>query len=252
MATEATERPTYDGFAWIYNRYWNTFTRDFIPVIEQIVLKQLQPGMKVLDLCCGTGTFTAYLVKKGYDVVGLDQSEGMLAYAQQKAPEARFVHADAESFELDDSFQVCFSTYDSLNHIPTLNGLQQTFNRVHQHLTSPGLFVFDLGTEDGFIKHWNHDFFVNDPDCVVLVRGQYDKTIRKATMNIVGFRQVDPEFLSIQESNVWMRQDHQIVEHFYPEDFVRSGLMDAGFRNVEVMPTERFGFEGRKLYLAAK
>ena len=35
----------------------------------------------VLDLCCGTGTLTAMLAARGYDMIGADASEAMLSRA---------------------------------------------------------------------------------------------------------------------------------------------------------------------------
>ena len=50
------------------------------------------PPTRVLDVGCGTGLMTRHL--KG-EVVGLDQSEGMLEIARRRVPTATFVHGDA-------------------------------------------------------------------------------------------------------------------------------------------------------------
>ena len=42
------------------------------------------------DVACGTGNVTLPLVQKGYDVIGVDLSEEMLAVAQQKLGEAGY------------------------------------------------------------------------------------------------------------------------------------------------------------------
>ncbi|MDD2518149.1 MAG: methyltransferase domain-containing protein, partial [Synergistales bacterium] len=43
------------------------------------------PGMKVLDVGCGTGNFSIKLVRLGCDVLGIDISREMLAVAGEKA-----------------------------------------------------------------------------------------------------------------------------------------------------------------------
>ena len=45
---------------------------------------KLQPGMKVLDIGCGTGGSAFYLARKyGVDVLGVDLSSNMLAIANE-------------------------------------------------------------------------------------------------------------------------------------------------------------------------
>ena len=62
------------------------------------VISALQPA-RTLDVACGTGFLTRHL--RG-DVVGLDQSEEMLAIARRQAPRARFVRGDALELPFDD------------------------------------------------------------------------------------------------------------------------------------------------------
>ena len=60
---------------------------------------------KVLDLGCGIGLDSAWLVSQGHSVLAVDHSAGMLAQAQQRVPELSVVHARAEdaldTFEVD-------------------------------------------------------------------------------------------------------------------------------------------------------
>lgn len=68
----------------------------------------LAPGMKLLDLGCGTGRHSVALAKRGLEVTGLDISSGQLAEAEKKARAAgvkvRFIHADAADFTLEERF----------------------------------------------------------------------------------------------------------------------------------------------------
>jgi ubiquinone/menaquinone biosynthesis C-methylase UbiE len=57
----------------------------------EFVLRRLPP-VRTLDVACGTGFATRWL--RG-EVVGLDQSERMLAIARERIPHARFVLGDA-------------------------------------------------------------------------------------------------------------------------------------------------------------
>jgi demethylmenaquinone methyltransferase/2-methoxy-6-polyprenyl-1,4-benzoquinol methylase len=54
----------------------------------------LPPGARVLDLACGTGDLSRDLADAGYEPVGLDRSDGMLAAARTLAP---LVRGDGEA-----------------------------------------------------------------------------------------------------------------------------------------------------------
>jgi ubiquinone/menaquinone biosynthesis C-methylase UbiE len=67
------------------------------------------PPVRTLDVACGTGFLTRHL--RG-DVVGLDQSERMLAVARDQAPGARFLQGDALTLPFDDAeFDRLFTSY---------------------------------------------------------------------------------------------------------------------------------------------
>jgi demethylmenaquinone methyltransferase / 2-methoxy-6-polyprenyl-1,4-benzoquinol methylase len=69
-----------------------------------------RPGQRVLDVATGTGLVAFGLARRGAEVVGLDQSEDMLAGARRRAadhPERAgrltFVQGEAESLPFDDN-----------------------------------------------------------------------------------------------------------------------------------------------------
>jgi ubiquinone/menaquinone biosynthesis C-methylase UbiE len=67
------------------------------------------PPARTLDVACGTGFLTRHLHG---DVVGLDQSEAMLALAGEQAPDATFVPGDALDLPFEDSaFERVFASY---------------------------------------------------------------------------------------------------------------------------------------------
>jgi SAM-dependent methyltransferase len=67
------------------------------------------PPARTLDVACGTGFLTAHL--RG-DVVGLDQSERMLAVAREQVPGAQFVQGDALALPFEEgAFERVFTSY---------------------------------------------------------------------------------------------------------------------------------------------
>ena len=61
-----------------------------------VKLTRLKPGARVIDLGCGSGTFTALLARAGYDSIGLDISAKLLEVGRRKHPHIEFVAGDIE------------------------------------------------------------------------------------------------------------------------------------------------------------
>lgn len=55
--------------------------------IEKLLCRSRIPVKLVLDLACGTGTMSWLLTQQGYEVIGVDGSEDMLAAAISKGGE---------------------------------------------------------------------------------------------------------------------------------------------------------------------
>ena len=54
----------------------------------------VDPGARVLDAGCGTGRVAAHLAALGYDVVGVDVDDSMLAVAREQAPSLTWLLGD--------------------------------------------------------------------------------------------------------------------------------------------------------------
>ncbi|MBO0349323.1 class I SAM-dependent methyltransferase [Phormidium pseudopriestleyi FRX01] len=63
----------------------------------------LHPETKILDLCCGSGQATAYLVQSSHNVTGLDASPLSLSRARKNVPQASYIEAFAENIPIGES-----------------------------------------------------------------------------------------------------------------------------------------------------
>ena len=83
----------------------------------EMLLAELQAGACVLDLGCGSGRPMAeWLLSRGYQVTGVDQSEALLELARTRFPEAEWIHCPLEELALDRRFDAAI-LWDSLFHI---------------------------------------------------------------------------------------------------------------------------------------
>lgn len=84
---------------------YNVFTPEASArLIDAFVeLSGLAPGARVVDLGCGSGTFTSLLARRGYDCVGLDISTKLLVVGRRKYPGIEFVEGDIERLPFHDA-----------------------------------------------------------------------------------------------------------------------------------------------------
>jgi SAM-dependent methyltransferase len=231
----------YDPFADVYDRHWGSFATRVVPVLDRLVLGQLDGGATILDLCCGTGQLAATLTERGYRVTGIDGSAAMIDIARPNAPRAQFLVADARSFTVHEQVDAVVSTFDSLNHLMTVADLGRVFHRVHASLKPAGVFVFDLNMEEGFRNRWRGSFGIATDDEVVVARSRFDPDAQLGQMD---FTVMTPD------GDRWRRTDLSLAERCYSESDVRSALEAAGFDQIEVTdgPDLEFGETGRSFF----
>lgn len=92
----------------------------------------LQPGMKVLDVACGTGLVAveaAKILGGAEDITCLDPSEGMLDVARTKLA-ARFIVGRAEQMPLPDASFDFLTMGFALRHVSSLEAAFKEYHRV--------------------------------------------------------------------------------------------------------------------------
>lgn len=105
-------------------------------------------GGPVLELACGTGRIAIPLVQEGFEVVGIDTSEPMLAEASQKAERAQthleIHHADMSNFDLEKNFSLILLSNNALCHLLDLTSFESCMKCVKQHLQKNGKFIVEV------------------------------------------------------------------------------------------------------------
>src|SRR3954464_7983952 len=61
------------------------------------------PGMRLLDVACGTGALAAEAARRGAEVIGIDFAPNMIAEATRRHPGVEFRVGDAEVIPLADA-----------------------------------------------------------------------------------------------------------------------------------------------------
>ncbi|MBQ5695287.1 MAG: class I SAM-dependent methyltransferase [Clostridium sp.] len=103
-----------------------------------------------LDIACGTGNVTIRIAKYFKNIYGVDLSEDMLREAFDKFKKekikGKIICQDMTELSLNREFDLITSVLDSTNYITDINGLQEYFKGVYNHLKSNGLFIFDVNS----------------------------------------------------------------------------------------------------------
>lgn len=218
----------------MYHALWaNWYLPAALPALEKLFFSQMCDGGRVLDLCCGSGHVTRELVSRGYHVTGVDASAALIAIARRELPQVDCYVQDARVLNLDRCFDGVLSTFDSLNHILSLDDLCRVFGRVHHALKSGGWFVFDMNLEEAYsmdLRQWTVDMAENN---VGLVRGTYDFATKLARTELIWF---------VETSDSLWRQHRSVVEQrCYTQREVLVSLENAGFRAIQAIPAREAG-----------
>jgi SAM-dependent methyltransferase len=219
------------GFAAYYNAHWQAFAEQTAPrlLAWHAAAAPSARARHLLDLGCGTGQLARHFLAAGYHVTGLDLSAEMLAHAAGNNAaavvegRARFVQGDAAAFHFDETFGLILSTFDALNHLPSLEALRGCFRSARAVLAPGGVFVFDLNTRLG-LQGWN-SLSVHEHDGTVLIqRRSFEGQSPRALTTLTGFV---PDGHGRYE-----RFDEAIYNTLYALDDVLRALAEAGWPTV--------------------
>ena len=145
------EYTAYTGFASVYDVFMNDIPyEEWYEYVKELLDEyQITEGL-VLELGCGTGTFTELMADGGYDMIGVDNSTEMLEIAMGKRMESGldilYLQQDMREFELYGTVKAVISICDSMNYIGTEDDLREVFSLVNNYLDPKGIFIFDLKT----------------------------------------------------------------------------------------------------------
>jgi SAM-dependent methyltransferase len=222
----------YDALAWFYDRYWRTRYHEAATIaLTRLLYDYIPAGSRVLDLCCGTGHLLGELVNRGYRVTGLDRSREMLRTARQSHVDVPLICADARNYALS-GFDAAISTFDSLNHLLTIDALTDAFRCTHHALRPGGLFVFDINTEEAYAREWGKSAAIVDEDAAVFIRGDYDSHTRIGRTLITAFRSNGNG--DSHSTCRWHRADIELHQRCYACEEVLTALHAAGFRDSDM------------------
>ncbi len=208
----------------------------------------------VVELGCGTGSFTQVLKRKGYDIMGIDLSPEMLDLARKKSAEVgldiMYLEQDMRELDLYCTAGTIVSVCDSINYILEDDEVVETFKLVNNFLFPGGLFVFDFNT-----LHKYRDVIgdatiaENRDDCSFIWENYYheDEHINEYDLTIF--------FKCDEEQELFKRSVETHFQRGYTLEEMLSFVKAAGLEFVSAIDADTHGnpsSDSERIYIVAR
>lgn len=144
----------YDTIAHQYASQYDVAESSDLKFVDKF-LDQLPRGSNILDVGCGDGRDTKYMIEKGFIVTGIDLSEQLLAIARKRSPKSNFQQMDIRDLSFkDNTFDGLISSF-SLIHVQK-NEILKTMKGFQRVLKSGGKVTI-------FAQQGESDHYVVEP-----------------------------------------------------------------------------------------
>ena len=127
------------------------------PFATAFLLKDLRPNSRILDIACGTGTYTMALARIGHTVWGLDLDGEMIAAAQRKAAgyDVSFITGNMLDIDVvfsNQVFDLIFCIGNSLVHLGDRESVAKLVEKAFGLLGRNGIFIVQIVNYDRIIR----------------------------------------------------------------------------------------------------
>lgn len=222
---------SYDNFSRFYDRLTDNveYEKRADYFCRLLSLCGVKNGI-LLDLGCGTGSMSVKMAERGFDVIGVDSSIGMLNAAQQKMFESGrqllLLNQPMQDIDLYGTVDCAICVLDGINHLNNAEEVKQTFEKVSLFMNRGGAFAFDVNT---IYKHQNvladNAFIYEFDDLFCSWQNNYNSGDNSVDISLDFFE---------EEDGVYYRSSESFSEQAYELSDISAWLEDAGFEVVGI------------------
>ncbi len=184
----------------------------------------------LLDYCCGTGTLTAEMARRGYEMIGADASVDMLMQAREKCAQLPcpplFLHQRAEELDLYGTVDAALCSLDGMNYLPP-ECLPELFRRLHLFVRPGGLVIYDVKTPDWFRSLDGQVFLDEKEDLFCVWRADFQAERQRVVYGMDLFE---------RQGRLWRRSGEEHVEYAHRPETLRELMEQAGFERFRLHP----------------
>ena len=208
----------------------------------------------VVELGCGTGSFTQVMKNLGYDIMGIDMSPEMLNLARQKSADAgldiMYLEQDMRELDLYCTAGTIVSVCDSVNYVLEDEEIIETFRLVNNFLYPGGVFIFDFNT---LFKYrdviGDTTIAENRDDCSFIWDNYYDDDSHINEYDLTIFAKVD------SEKELFARSVETHYQRGYTLDEMKGFVEAAGLSFVTAIDAdthEEPSEDSERIYIVAR
>lgn len=232
----------YENFAEVYDIFMQNAPYKSWALYIQKIWKTfgLKPSL-IIELGCGTGNITNLLAKKGYNIIGIDNSCAMLSKAKQKAKDLNilYINQDIRKLNLLKKADCIISICDTINYILKEEELLHVFKLINNYLKEEGLFIFDINTYYKF-KH-------------ILSNNTFSETKENAAYTLENFFDIETKinefytnfFIKDENTNMYHRFEEIHYQKAYSIKTIKALIKKAGLKFIAVYDDLTFDYPKR-------
>lgn len=222
---------SYEQFAEIYDELMQDIPYEqYVQWIVKFAPKNRYP--KILDVGCGTGTLAMMFHSEGYEVTGIDISEGMLAVAfNRMQSEGILMPLYAMSMDELEGFSdldIVTIPIDSINYLRGEQSVFETLKRVYDALRNGGQLFFDVHS-----LYKMNEVFLQSPFTYDDGELMYVWHTEKADVDYSIYHQLT-FFMKDNQSGLYERFDEEHFQRTFPIEQYESWLREIGFSIIEI------------------
>ena len=221
----------YGPLAPVYDKFTNDVCySDFADFYENIFSERSKAVKTLLDVGCGTGSLTAIMAQRGYEMIAADESSDMLCIAQEKFAEFSdvipplFLCQSMTELDLYGTVDAALSCLDAVNYLPP-SDLPELFRLLHLFIEPSGILIFDINSPERLRSLDGLTSVDEDENCLCLWRADYNEEEKALYYGMDLFT---------RRGRFWQRSCEEHVEYSHEPDDLVKHLNDAGFKNLEI------------------
>ena len=220
-----------------YAEYYDLIYKDKdyereVGFIEEIFGESKPKPKKILEVGCGTGSYTKILLERGYEVTAVDISEDMLKIASEKCA-CKLIKGDIRDITINEKFDACIAMFAVMGYITENSDIIKALNNIHKHLKPNGIFIFDV---------WNGLAVMRllPEQRMKEMENDKIKIVRVAIPNLRAFEhicEVNYKMLILNKGDNTVDEinEKHVVRFYFPQEITHY-LEQAGFEVLKICP----------------
>lgn len=215
------------------DEFWSTFGGTMfdasaweqaeVQVDDLIGLLGIEPGDRLLDLCCGPGRHTIELARRGFVVTGVDRTEEFLEECRRRADDegldVDLAHSDMRDFVSPESFDVAVNLFTSFGYFADPLDDRKVVENLYESLVPGGQLLLEMGGKEVIARIFEHKQWREvDGDFYL-----YERTVRD------GWGWIDNRWIRITTTE---RQEYTVGHRLYSAVELTELVASVGFDEV--------------------